>query len=162
MTLAMRGCVLIAACVALACTSKPAENVIARGFTLVDSAGRVTARLATTQGRPRLELLDSAGHARVALFLEGNGTPDLYLYDPHGRARFAVNLCDNGTGNTAYVSADGASMAMSYLDQNRHFRVALLDIGHGESPRGAVDFVADSANPLLQFRKAADLKLPLC
>lgn len=158
----MRGCVFVAAYIALGCTSKPAENVIARQFTLVDSGGRVTARLATTQGRPRLELLDSAGHARAALFLEGNGTPDLYLYDTHGRARLAVNLCDNGTGNTAYVSADGASMALSYLDQTRHFRVALLDIGRAESLRGAMDFMADSARPLLQFRKVADLKLPLC
>lgn len=147
---------------ALGCKARLAENVVARAFTLVDSAGHVTARLSTVQGGPRLELLDARQRPRATLFLESNGTPDLYLYDTHGKARFAADLCDSGTGNTAYLSADGHMMALAYLGSDRHFKLALVDVGHGESPRGAVDLSVEHPTPVLRLQTAADLKPPLC
>ena len=65
------------------------EEVKARSFVLLDSAGKTRGKFGMFSGEPRLDLFDSASKPR-AVFTTINGEPKLILYDSAGKIIWAT------------------------------------------------------------------------
>ncbi len=71
------------------------DEVTAKGFTLVDDAGQPRGRWTMRDGSPHLELLDSKGVPRIAVFY-ARGAANIVLRDTGKRSRLALSVDHQG------------------------------------------------------------------
>jgi hypothetical protein len=99
------------------------NSIVARELVIVDEHGKKRIVMRTTNGKPALALIDTAGQIRAALVLSADGSPTLGLNAPDGKARAmlsaafgsALELSDSrGTTRVevAVTSTDDAAMAL--------------------------------------------------
>lgn len=91
----------------------PHKNLVTEALHLVDSKGRIRARLTTgpTDGMPRSGLSDNDGRERIVIALGKNGAPYVSLLREDGAAAADIGLSETGHASVEVWGADGRSLA---------------------------------------------------
>ena len=92
-----------------------AENLRSHSFELLDTDGRVRARLALHEGTPVIALLDEAGQERLTLNHDAGGTA-LLIRDTSGVVRLGAAHFAHGGGSFALHGPDSKGAAILYYD----------------------------------------------
>lgn len=92
------------------------EEIVARGFTLVDASGRAHAELKMTEEGPGLYLLDAQGRTRASLIHNGEETA-LYLRDAADQIRIGIAQFAHGGGGVALHGEAAKGAAVLYFEE---------------------------------------------
>jgi hypothetical protein len=117
-----------------AAAAKAAETLRAKGFVLVDDAGKPRAELAMVKGHPSLALLDvdgtrrahlslldgtqpslmitdDKGANRISFMVDAMGHPHLLMADPGQKPRVHMAVSERGAGSLMFIHLDGTMPA---------------------------------------------------
>lgn len=92
---------------------KSIKVVEAEEFRLVDSEGKVRARIFLEEGEPKVALFSKENKKRVALGLLATGEAGFALYDDKGTYHFLINVSGDGSPDLSIRDKHGKEVYLS-------------------------------------------------